>query len=60
LANGSEDSNDVASERPMVSNFIINSAKYWALQYHFDGFCFDLMSLLDIVTMENPQVAQRN
>lgn len=52
LANGSGVGNDVASERPMVRKFIVDSIKYWASQYHFDGFRFDLMGLLDITTMQ--------
>jgi pullulanase len=52
LANGSGVGNDVASERPMVRKFIVDSVKYWASQYHFDGFRFDLMGLLDITTMQ--------
>ncbi len=50
--NGSGVGNDVASERPMVRKFIVDSVKYWASQYHFDGFRFDLMGLLDITTMQ--------
>lgn len=52
LANGSGVGNDVASERPMVRKFIVDSVKYWASQYHFDGFRFDLMGLIDITTMQ--------
>jgi pullulanase len=52
LANGSGVGNDVASERPMVRKFIVDSVKYWASQYHFDGFRFDLMGLLDVTTMQ--------
>jgi pullulanase len=52
LANGSGVGNDMASERPMVRKFIVDSVKYWASQYHFDGFRFDLMGLLDITTMQ--------
>ncbi len=52
LANGSGVGNDVASERPMVRKFIVDSVKYWATQYHFDGFRFDLMGILDITTMQ--------
>ena len=44
--------NEVASEKPMVSKFIIDSLKYWASEYHIDGFRFDLMGVLDIETME--------
>jgi pullulanase len=52
LANGSGVGNDVASERPMVRKFIVDSVKYWASQYHLDGFRFDLMGLIDITTMQ--------
>ena len=44
--------NEVASEKPMVSKYIVDSLKYWALEYHIDGFRFDLMGCLDIKTME--------
>ena len=52
LTNGSGVGNDVASERPMVRKFIVDSVTYWATQYHFDGFRFDLMGLLDLTTMQ--------
>lgn len=52
LANGSGVGNDVASERPMARKFIVDSVKYWATQYHIDGFRFDLMGLIDITTMQ--------
>ena len=52
LTNGSGVGNDVASERPMVRKFIVDSVKYWASQYHFDGFRFDLMGLIDLSTMQ--------
>lgn len=44
--------NEVASEKPMVSKYIIDSLKYWVEEYHIDGFRFDLMGVLDIETME--------
>lgn len=44
--------NEVASEKPMVSKFIVDSLKYWVSEYHIDGFRFDLMGCLDIETME--------
>lgn len=43
--------NETASERGMMSNFIVNSVKYWAKEYHIDGFRFDLMAIHDIETM---------
>ena len=43
--------NETASEKPMVRKFIIESVKYWAQEYHIDGFRFDLMGIHDITTM---------
>lgn len=43
--------NETASERRMMSNFIVNSVKYWAKEYHIDGFRFDLMAIHDTETM---------
>jgi pullulanase len=43
--------NEIASERPMVRKFIVESAEYWAREYHIDGFRFDLMGIHDIETM---------
>lgn len=51
-SNGSGCGNELASERPMVSKYIIDSLKYWVKEYHVDGFRFDLMGCLDIGTME--------
>ena len=51
LTNASGCGNDVASERPMVRKYIIDSVKYWATQYKVDGFRFDIMSLVDKTTM---------
>ena len=57
LTNGSGCGNDVASERPMVRKFIVDSVKYWASQYHLDGFRFDLMGLMDIKTISAVRTA---
>lgn len=43
--------NETASERAQMSDFIVNSVKYWADEYHIDGFRFDLMGIHDIETM---------
>jgi pullulanase len=51
LTNGSGIGNDVASERPMVRKFIVDSIKFWASEYNLDGFRFDLMGLMDIQTI---------
>jgi len=51
LSNGSGLRNDLASEEPEVRNYIVESVKYWATEYHVDGFRFDLMGVHDITTM---------
>ncbi|MCM1036708.1 MAG: type I pullulanase [Bacteroides sp.] len=43
--------NETASDRAMMSDFIVNSVKYWAKEYHIDGFRFDLMAIHDTETM---------
>ncbi|MDE7389946.1 MAG: type I pullulanase [Lachnospiraceae bacterium] len=50
-SNGSGCGNDTASEREMFKNFMVDSVKYWATEYHLDGFRFDLMGLHDVDTM---------
>ena len=50
-SNGSCCGNDTASERSMVRKYIVDSVNYWADEYHIDGFRFDLMGILDIVTV---------
>ena len=50
-ANGSGCGNDVASERAMVSKYIVDSVNYWADEYHIDGFRFDLVGLIDTNTI---------
>jgi pullulanase len=52
LLNGTGCGNEVASERAMVSKFIVDSVKYWASEYNLDGFRFDLMGILDVTTMQ--------
>ena len=51
-SNGSGCGNDVASERAMVSKFIVDSVVYWAKEYHVDGFRFDLVGLIDTATIK--------
>lgn len=50
-SSGSGCGNDTASERAMYRNFMVQSVKYWATEYHIDGFRFDLMGLHDVETM---------
>ncbi|KAA8786677.1 type I pullulanase [Paenibacillus amylolyticus] len=51
-SNGSGTGNEVATERAMVRKFIIDSVRFWAEEYHVDGFRFDLMGLIDVTTMK--------
>jgi pullulanase len=50
-SNGSACGNDTASERSMVSKYIVDSVSYWADEYHIDGFRFDLVGLFDTDTI---------
>ena len=50
-SNGSCCGNDTASERSMVRKYIVDSVNYWAEEYHIDGFRFDLVGLIDTVTI---------
>ena len=50
-SNASGCANDTASERAMYRKFMIDSCRYWAEEYHVDGFRFDLMGIHDVETM---------
>lgn len=50
-SNGSGVGNELASERPMVRRYIKDSLRYWAEEYHVDGFRFDLLGLIDTPTV---------
>lgn len=50
-SNGSGCGNDTASERSMVSKYIVDSVLYWVEEYHIDGFRFDLVGLIDTETI---------
>ena len=52
-SNGSCCGNDTASERAMVRKYIVDSVKYWAEEYHIDGFRFDLVGLIDVETIQS-------
>ena len=51
LWDGSGCHNEVASERPMMRKFIVDSLVHWAKDYKIKGFRFDLMGLIDFRTM---------
>ncbi len=52
FSNASGCGNELATERAMVRKFIIDSLKYWAGEFHIDGFRFDLMGIYDLETMK--------
>ncbi|MFA7534401.1 MAG: alpha-amylase family glycosyl hydrolase, partial [Tissierellaceae bacterium] len=52
LSNGSACGNELATEKPMVRKFILDSLIFWVQEYKVDGFRFDLMALIDIETVE--------
>ncbi|MBD5194501.1 MAG: type I pullulanase [Bacteroidales bacterium] len=43
--------NETASDLKQMRDYIVNSTKYWADEYHVDGFRFDLMAIHDTETM---------
>jgi pullulanase len=51
-ANATGCGNELASEKPMVRKFIVDSISYWMTEYHVDGCRFDLMGILDRDTMQ--------
>lgn len=51
FANATGCGNELATGRTMVRKYIIDSLKYWADEFHIDGFRFDLMGVYDLDTM---------
>ena len=49
--------NETASDLQQMRDYIINSTKYWADEYHIDGFRFDLMGLLTVELMNRIRYA---
>jgi len=52
LSNASACGNETASEREEMRRFMLQSLKFWADEYHIDGFRFDLMAIHDLETMQ--------
>ncbi len=55
FANASGCGNEFATERGMARKYIVDSLKYWAKEFHIDGFRFDLMGIYDLDTMREIQ-----
>ena len=49
---GSGCGNEVKSEAPMMSKYIVDSLVFWAKEYKIKGFRFDLMALVDWQTVK--------
>lgn len=52
FTNGSGCGNELATERPMVRKFIVDSTVHWIRNYKIDGMRFDLMELMDFESMK--------
>ncbi|HLO67589.1 MAG TPA: alpha-amylase family glycosyl hydrolase [Holophaga sp.] len=52
-------SHDVMSEHKMVRKVIVDSVNYWVNEYKVDGFRFDLMGVLDTVTVKDAYLAAK-
>ncbi len=57
FSNASGCGNEFATERKMARKYIIDSLKYWAEEFHVDGFRFDLMGIYDLETMKQIRAA---
>ena len=57
---GSGCSNEVKTEAPMMSKYIVDSLVWWASEYKIKGFRFDLMGLIDTETMKEARKALNN
>ena len=51
-SNGSGCGNEIATNHVMVKKYVIDSLKHWMLDYHINGFRFDLMGCLEADTMK--------
>lgn len=56
-SNGSGCGSEIASERSMCAQYILDSVLFWAEEYHLDGFRFDLMGILDVNLLNRIQAA---
>ena len=51
LSDGTGVGNDLATERRMMSRFVVDTIKYWLEAYNIDGYRFDLMGAMDTDTI---------
>lgn len=51
-SNGSGCGNETDSSAPMFRKYMIDSLKHWMIDYHINGFRFDLMGLHETETMK--------
>lgn len=49
---GSGCSNEVKTDAPMMRKYIVDSLVWWATEYKIKGFRFDLMGLIDTLTLK--------
>ena len=54
---GSGCNNEVKTDAPMMSKYIVDSLCWWATEYKIKGFRFDLMGLIDSWTLRNAKEA---
>ena len=54
---GSGCSNEVKSDATMMRKYIVDSLKWWATEYKIKGFRFDLMALIDTLTLKQAKEA---
>lgn len=52
-SNGSGCGNEIATNHAMVKKYVIDSLKHWMLDYHVNGFRFDLMGCTETATMKD-------
>jgi pullulanase len=57
FSNGSGCGNEVASEKKVARQLLIQTVLYWVKNFHIDGFRFDLMGLMDLETLEKIKLA---
>lgn len=57
FSNGSGCGNEIASEKKMARQLLIQTVLYWIKNFHIDGFRFDLMGLMDLETLEKIKLA---